>query len=31
VLNWGGDAVVVKPQELCQAVRQSAQKLLKAH
>ena len=31
VLNWGGDAVVVKPHELCRAVRQSAQKLLIAH
>jgi proteasome accessory factor B len=31
VLNWGGDAIVVKPQELCQSIRQSAQKLLKAH
>jgi len=31
VLNWGGDAVVVKPRELCQAVRRSAQKLLKVH
>ncbi len=31
VLSWGGNAVVRKPRELCQAVRQSAQKLVKAH
>jgi len=29
VLSWGGDAVVVKPRELAEAVKQSARKILK--
>ena len=30
ILSWGGDALVVKPKELAEAVRRSAQAILKA-
>jgi proteasome accessory factor B len=30
VLSWGGDAVVLKPEELADAVKRAARKLLKA-
>ena len=29
VLSWGGDAIVLRPRELAEAVRQAAQKILK--
>jgi predicted DNA-binding transcriptional regulator YafY len=29
VLSWGGDAKVLKPRELAEAVRNSAKKILK--
>jgi predicted DNA-binding transcriptional regulator YafY len=28
VLSWGGDAVVLKPKELAEAVREAARKIL---
>jgi predicted DNA-binding transcriptional regulator YafY len=30
ILSWGGDARVIKPRELVEAVRQSAEKILEA-
>jgi predicted DNA-binding transcriptional regulator YafY len=30
VLSWGGDAVVLKPRELVEAVRSAAKKILHA-
>jgi predicted DNA-binding transcriptional regulator YafY len=30
VLSWGGDAKVLKPRELAEAVRKSAQRILEA-
>jgi predicted DNA-binding transcriptional regulator YafY len=31
VLNWGGNAVVVKPPELAEAVKAAAERILIAH
>jgi proteasome accessory factor B len=30
VLSWGGDAIVLKPRELAEAVKQAARKILRA-
>ncbi|HEY3762775.1 MAG TPA: WYL domain-containing protein [Verrucomicrobiae bacterium] len=29
ILSWGGDAIVIKPKELAEAIKESAQKILK--